>query len=182
MKVRRMAGNGACFVSAVILALLFTGCSKDSSVDPGPEATPIVTIGSQVWMLKNLDVDHYRNGDPIPQATDPTAWKALTTGAWCWYNNDPAMGVIYGKLYNWHAVNDPRGLAPAGWHVAADSEWTSLTAFLVETGAGGRLKEAGTAHWLDPNVEASNSSGFTALPGGWRAASGTFEGLKFIGV
>jgi hypothetical protein len=73
--------------------------------------TPSVTICTQVWTLNNLDVTTYRNGESIPEVTDPTAWAALTTGAWCYYNNDSATGAIYGKLYNWYAVNDPRGLA-----------------------------------------------------------------------
>ena len=82
----------------------------------------VVTICNQYWMPKNLDVDHYRNGDPIPQVTDPEVWGTLTTGAWCYYNNDPANGAVYGKLYNWYAVNDPRGLAPAGWHIPTEAE------------------------------------------------------------
>jgi len=141
-----------------------------------------VTIGTQVWMLKNLDVDKYRNGDPIPQVTDPAQWASLTTGAWCYYNNDPANAAIYGKLYNWYAVNDPRGLAPAGWHVPTDEEWTVLTTYLGgQSVAGGKLKEAGTAHWSSPNV-ADNSSGFTALPGGCRYSSGTFSGIGSNGL
>ena len=82
-----------------------------------------LTIGSQVWMLKNLNVDHYRNGNPITQITDSAKWANLTTGAWCYYNNDPANGTTYGKLYNWYPVNDPRGLAPLGLHVPTDDEW-----------------------------------------------------------
>ena len=106
---------------------------------------PSITICNQVWMLKNLDVSTYRNGDPIPQVTDPTTWVGLTTGAWCYYNNDPANGAIYGKLYNWYAVNDPRGLAPTGWHVPSDAEWTELSTCLdaiSPTGnVGGKMKE-----------------------------------------
>ena len=88
---------------------------------------PTIVIGTQQWMRENLDVVTYRNGDIIPQVTDATAWAALTTGAWCYYNNDSANGAIYGKLYNWYAVNDTRGLAPTGWHVPTDAEWTILT-------------------------------------------------------
>jgi uncharacterized protein (TIGR02145 family) len=78
-------------------------------------------------MRENLDVVTYRNGDIIPQVTDPSLWSSLTTGAWCYYNNDANNGGIYGKLYNWYAVNDPRGLAPEGWHVPTDEEWETLT-------------------------------------------------------
>lgn len=85
-----------------------------------------VTIGNQKWMEKNLEVVTYRNGDVIPQVTDNTAWAALTTGAWCYYNNDPANGAIYGKLYNWYAVYDSRGLAPQGWHIPTYAELTTL--------------------------------------------------------
>jgi hypothetical protein len=85
------------------------------------------TICDQDWMVKNLDVTTYRNGDPIPQVINPSAWVKLTTGAWCYYNNDLANSSIYGKLYNWYAVNDPRGIAPVGWHVPSYAEWTKLT-------------------------------------------------------
>jgi uncharacterized protein (TIGR02145 family) len=145
---------------------------------------PSVTIGTQVWTLKNVEVTTYRDGTPIPQVTDPTAWAALTTGAWCYYNNDPANGAIYGKLYNWYAVagihdNDPNTpnkiLAPLGWHVPSDSEWTTLADYLGGFSiAGGKMKETGTAHWLSPNQDATNSTGFTGLPGGHRANFGRF--------
>ena len=138
-----------------------------------------IKIGTQKWRIKNLDVSHYRNGDSIPEVKDAATWATLTTGAWCYYNNDPANGAIYGKLYNWYAVNDPRGLAPSGWHIPSDAEWTALTASLggIST-AGGKMKETGTTHWLTPNADATNSSGFTALPGGYRNDFGKFS---FIG-
>ena len=117
---------------------------------------------------------HYRNGDVIPQVTDPAAWTALTTGAWCYYNNDPSNELVYGKLYNWYAVNDSRGLAPTGWHIASDSEWTQLTDCLGGlTVAGGKMKS--TTLWDSSNTVASNSSGFTSLPGGVREPNGTYK-------
>src|SRR4030095_5656585 len=91
---------------------------------------PVVLIGTQKWMATNLSVSHYRNGDKIPQVKDSAQWAKLTTGAWCWYNNDSATGAVYGKLYNWFAIHDPRGLAPAGWHVPSDSEWYVVSNFL----------------------------------------------------
>jgi uncharacterized protein (TIGR02145 family) len=128
-----------------------------------------ITIGSQTWTKCNLDVSTYANGDTIPEVTDPTVWTGLTTGAWCYYNNDSANGVIYGKLYNWYAVSDPRGLAPAGYHIPTDAEWTTLTDYLgSQSIAGGKMKETGLCHWLTPNTNATNESGFTALPGGYR--------------
>ena len=136
---------------------------------------PAIVIGTQQWMEKNLDVLTYRNGDIIPQVTDPTAWAALTTGAWCYYNNDVANGAIYGKLYNWYAVNDPRGLAPTGWHVPSDAEWTTLETTLGGAAvAGGKMKTTGTTRWAAPNTAATNESGFAGLPGGGRNYSGAF--------
>lgn len=139
----------------------------------------IVTIGTQIWMTKNLDVSTYRNGDPIPQVQDHTAWAALTTGAWCYNENSTANGTTYGKLYNWYAVNDPRGLAPVGYHVPSDTEWTALTTFLGgENVAGGKMKA--TTLWASPNT-ATNSSGFTGLPGGFRSNDGAFSNVGSIG-
>jgi uncharacterized protein (TIGR02145 family) len=153
----------------------------NGQIDEG--CIPTVNICNKVWMQKNLEVTTYRNGDPIPEVTDPVAWAALTTGAWCYYNNDPAMGEIYGKLYNWYAVADPRGLAPLGWHVPTDAEWTTLENCLdaiSPTGnVGGKMKETGTVHWLAPNSGATNSSGFTALPGGYRYGTGIFKDIGY---
>ncbi len=134
------------------------------------------------WMTKNLDVDRYRNGDLIPEVKSKNQWSELTTGAWCYYDNKAANGVIYGRLYNWYAVNDPRGLCPTGWHVPTDTEWSTLTAYLGgEEVAGGILKESGTSHWKSPNTGATNEIGFTALPGGYRISSGTFILLSYLG-
>lgn len=140
-----------------------------------------VIIGTQTWKVCNLNVDTYRNGDPIPEVTDPTEWAALTTGAWCYYNNDPANGPIYGKMYNGYAVRDPRGLAPKGYHVPLNEEWSTLIYYLGDGSiAGGKMKEIGTSHWLSPNTGATNSSGFSALPGGVRGASG-FISINEVG-
>ena len=145
---------------------------------------PNVTIGTQIWSSTNLDVTTYRDGTPIPQVTDPTQWANLTTGAWCYYNNDSANGPIYGKLYNWYAVagihdNDPNTpnkiLAPIGWHVPSDIEWTTLTTFLGgESIAGGKMKSTSTL-WQSPNTAATNESGFTSLPGRYRWDYGAFH-------
>jgi uncharacterized protein (TIGR02145 family) len=145
-------------------------------------ALPTIVIGTQQWMSMNLDVAFYRSGDPIPQVTDPTAWVGLTTGAWCHYNNDPIQGNKYGKLYNWYAVNDPRGLAPQGWHIPSDAEWTILATTLGGASvAGGKMKEPGTFNWITPNTGADNSSGFAGLPGGFRGFSGAFNGVGNFG-
>ena len=145
-------------------------------------ALPTIVIGTQQWQAKNLDVAFYRNGDPIPQVTGRNAWAGLTTGAWCYYNNDPIQGNKYGKLYNWYAVNDPRGLAPQGWHIPSDAEWTTLGNTLGgELVAGGKMKEPGTLNWTAPNTGADNSSGFAGLPGGFRYNDGTFGNIGLNG-
>jgi uncharacterized protein (TIGR02145 family) len=141
---------------------------------------PTIVIGTQQWQAKNLDVAFYRNGDPIPQVTDATAWAALTTGAWCYYNNDSTQGNKYGKLYNWYAVNDPRGLAPQGWHIPSDAEWTALETTLGGN-AGGKMKEAGTLNWTSPNTGGNNNSGFAGLPGGFRIYDGSFNSVDSNG-
>jgi uncharacterized protein (TIGR02145 family) len=143
---------------------------------------PTIVIGTQQWMEKNLDVVTYRNGDIIPQVTDATAWAALTTGAWCYYNNNVANGAIYGKMYNWYAVNDPRELAPKGWHVPTDAEWTILTDKLGGMSvAGGKMKGVGITGWTTPDISATNESGFSGLPGGYRYNDGTFGSIGTVG-
>jgi uncharacterized protein (TIGR02145 family) len=141
-----------------------------------------VTIGTQVWTVRNLDVTTYRNGDPIPQIT---TWPS-PVGGWCWYNNDSATyGATYGRLYNWLAVSDPRGLAPAGWHIPVDSEWDTLSTYLGGVAiAGGKMKERGTLLWGGGggvNTDATNSSGYTGRPGGYRKDDGVFTKWTVIG-
>ena len=135
-----------------------------------------VAIGTQTWTSKNLDVETYRNGDPIPQVQDNKTWLLIETGAWCYYENKTANGTKYGKLYNWYAVIDERGLAPKGYHIPTDAEWTTLTTNLGGASvAGGKMKETGTSHWKIPNRDATNSSGFTGFPGGFRYPGGRFS-------
>ena len=167
----------------------------------GPNITDIdgnvyasVTNCGQTWIQRNLNVSRYSDGTPIPQVTSPTDWTNLTTGAWCYYANNTANGSIYGKLYNWYAVAgiydaasaaNPalrKKLAPIGWHVPSDGEWSNLINCLDPNAdggntypniAGGKMKatgtiEAGTGLWASPNTDATNESGFTGLSGGWR--------------
>jgi len=141
-----------------------------------------VTIGTQVWMLENLKVTHYRNGDSIPNVTDGTEWGNLKTGAYCNYNNDPNNASIYGRLYNWYVVIDSRKICPAGWHVPTYKDWKILEEYLGGVPiAGGKIKEAGTVHWKSPNTGATNESGFTALPGGYRRFTGKFYFIGYYG-
>jgi uncharacterized protein (TIGR02145 family) len=149
-----------------------------SPAAPAADALPTIQIGTQKWMSKNLDVAFYRNGDPIPQVANPSAWEGLTTGAWCYYDNDSTQGNKYGKLYNWYAVNDSRGLAPQGWHIPSDAEWTALETTLGgPSEAGGKMKEAGTLNWTNPNTGGNNNSGFAGLPGGFRSSGGFFSNV-----
>jgi uncharacterized protein (TIGR02145 family) len=132
-----------------------------------------VKIGNQVWMAENLNVDHYRNGDPIPEVKDDNQWSKLNSGAWCYYDNEVANGKIYGKLYNWYAVNDARGLCPVGWHVPSDAQWTILENYLGgnEVAGGGMKSITG---WDSPNTGSTNSSGFNAIPAGYRNILGIY--------
>ena len=141
-----------------------------------------VTIGGQIWTQKNLDVDHYRNGDPITHVTDPALWATLTTGAWCYYSNNESNGFVYGKLYNWYAVNYPRGLAPKGFHIPNINEFEQLIAYLDgPLIAGGKLKDTETKLWIKQDDEATNLSHFSALPGGNRFDNGQFGNLSEYG-
>ena len=138
---------------------------------------PSVTIGSQVWMAVNLKTTKYNLGNVITPVTDNTAWSTNTTGAYCNYSNTLANSDIYGRLYNWYVVASTNSLkvCPTGWHVPTDGEWTTLSTSLGgEIVAGGKLKETTTTHWSSPNTDATNETGFTALPGGYRDVSGSF--------
>jgi uncharacterized protein (TIGR02145 family) len=146
-----------------------------------------VQIGTQCWTRSNLKVSKYRNGDNISNITDNAAWSQTSTGAWCNYDNDAANDALYGKLYNWYAVSDSRGICPTGWHVPSDAEWTTLTTFLGgESVAGGKMKSTATqptpGGWNAPNTGATNSSGFTGLPGGDRNSGGEFGYLGEDGL
>ena len=153
------------------------------AIDIDQNQYQMVTICNQVWSKENLNVSKYRNGDIIPQVTDPTQWSNLKTGAWCYYNNDSANGAIYGKLYNWYAVNDPRGLAPSGYHIPSFTEWVTLSTCLGgDSIAGGAMKETGTNHWASPNSAATNSSNFTGLPGGNRAYTTIVDVTSFVNI
>ena len=132
-----------------------------------------VTIGTQVWMAENLKTTTNKYGVPISNVTDNTVWGQLTTAAYSDYSNTPVISTIYGKLYNWYAVNTGN-LCPTGWHVPTDDEWTTLTTYLGGEAVAGKLKETGTTHWQAPNTGATNETGFTALPGGYRDYTGTY--------
>jgi|WetSurMetagenome_2_1015567.scaffolds.fasta_scaffold243071_1 uncharacterized protein (TIGR02145 family) len=181
----------------VLLTLYATKNQAQTVTDYDGNTYHTITIGSQVWMLENLNVTHYNNGDSIPEVIDSLSWVSQHNGAWCNFNNSPANGAVYGKLYNWYAGTDPRGLAPPGWHVPSDEEWKTLELYLGMspsqadstdwrgTDQGAQLKETDTLHWHWPTGNtATNSSGFTALGGGWRIYflhTGSFYNLTNTG-
>lgn len=140
-----------------------------------------VKIGNQVWMAENLKVTHYRNGDAIPNVIENDEWSKMTTGAYCNYDNNTSIDAKYGVLYNWFAVSDTRYLAPDGWHIPTDDEWTNMINYIGgESVAGEKLKEEGTDHWVpfsrESSIKGVDSYGFSALPGGYR-----FSDAKYFG-
>ena len=183
----------AFFIVSLGICLFLAGSCSSDDQDENPVQNTVkdidgnvyhtITIGTQTWMVENLTTSRYRNGDPIPQVTEGAQWISLTSGACCFYDNSSANGDVYGMLYNWHAVNDPRNLAPEGWHVASREEWNTLISFLGgELVSGGKLKETGTAHWNSPNTGATDESGFKGLPGGGRSQDGVFNSIGQSGL
>ena len=160
---------------------------------PGPNITDsegnsykTVTIGKQTWMAENLKVSKYSDGTTIPSVTDNIQWAQLSTAAWAYYNNDATNNAKYGKLYNWYAVskttNGNKNVCPSGWHVPTDTEWVVLTDYLGgENVAGGKMKEVDTINWVSPNTDATNTSLFTALPGGVRFFNGGYGNIGSLG-
>jgi len=174
-----------------IVIMLAAGCKKKTDTENPPlEVAPIgvvydydynaynlITIGDQGWLRENMKAVHYSNGDSIPEITGNSDWYNTTEGARCDYNNDSVNAKEYGHLYNWHAAHDARNLCPEGFHVPTNDEYNGLVNFLGGyLVAAGKMKEAGTTHWQPPNTGATNSSGFTALPGGSRIFNGDFGG------
>jgi len=142
-----------------------------------------IEISTQTWTVENLKTTHYNDGAAIPLVTDSATWTNLTTGACCWYNNDSVTyKKIYGALYNWFAVNTGK-LAPTGWHVSTFAEWNTLVKYFGnEVLASPALKDTGTTYWNSPNTGATNKSGFSALPGGYRHDKGYFNNIGNFGV
>ena len=157
--------------------LTFTTTNTSQVTDIDGNVYNTITIGTQVWLKENLKTTKYNDGTAIPNVTDNTAWSTTTSGAYSDYSNTPSNSTTYGRLYNFYVVasTNTKNVCPTGWHVPTDAEWTTLMDFLGGEGvAGGKLKETGTSHWLTPNTGATNETGFTALPGGYRGQSGSF--------
>jgi len=167
---------------AMVLTMAISACAGTAVPAALPAARDVdgnvyrtVRIGDQVWMAENLRVTRYRDGSAIPEVRDDRDWAGLDSGASCIAGNaaDPAHVAAFGRLYNWHAINDLRGLAPEGWHVPSVAEWQRMLDSLGGAAvAGGSLKALGTVSWAAPNTAATDSSGFTALPGGVRDGNG----------
>jgi len=150
-------------------------------IDYDNNSYTIVQIDDQWWMAENLKTTKYITGDDIPEVTGQSNWMGLSTGAYCYFGNDPDNALVYGCLYNWYAATDIRNPCPANWHVPSDAEWIVLTSFLGgEAIAGGKMKETGTVHWFSPNTGATNESGFTVIAGGNRSY-GNFDFMGYGG-
>jgi len=148
--------------------------ASDKFKDQQGKSFVSVLIGEQLWMAENLDVACFYNGDFISQAKSAEEWEDAgdeAKPAWCYYQYDEGNGLKYARLYNWYAVNDPRGLAPEGWHIPTDEEWDMLSDHLGKD-AGSKLKYI--ENWKE-NVKANNEAGFNALPGGYCNESGAFR-------
>lgn len=171
------------FCTVLMIVIIFSSCGGSGSESSSKLESPTskeVTIGNQVWMTKNLDVDKFRNGDPIPESKTKEEWENAeenNQAAWCYYDNDPKNGVKYGKLYNWYAVNDPRGLAPSGWRIPSNDDLFILRAFLNSAAAGIQMKSL--SGWDNDNLgeKVRNNSGFSGLPGGFIDDLGYFEAV-----
>jgi uncharacterized protein (TIGR02145 family) len=186
------------YIGIILFTILwFSGCKKDEDdtgkdvvinfgtmTDQDGKSYKTVVIGTQTWMAENLSTIHYRNGDPIPLVSENNSWSGLDSGAYCMCNNtnNTQIVITYGMLYNWHAVSDSRNIAPTGWHVPTDDEWDQLIDFLGgEDEAAEKMKEKGNLHWSN-NPDATNISGFSALPAGYREGfMGTFAEFGQMG-
>ena len=181
------------YVITFSICIIIFSCKKSSQdsnsilADIDGNKYELVLICNNTYTKTNLNVSKYRNGDIIPEVKNPNEWKNLTTGAWCYYDNDPINSGKFGKLYNYYAIVDSRGLAPVGYHIPSISEWGSLTSCLGDVQAGGIMKSTGTLQsnsglWLSPNLGATNTSLFTALPEGYRDKDGVFGNVNLDGI
>jgi uncharacterized protein (TIGR02145 family) len=187
--VRAYATNAVTTVYGNQVQFTSANLTYGSVTDQNGNTYATIVIGTQEWLAENLRSTTYANGDPIPNVTDNTAWEQLTTGAWAHYQNNSSYENPYGKLYNWYAVADPRNVCPTGWHVPTVAEWNTLVNYLDPASndgysdtAGGKMKSTDTQYWTVLNEGATNESGFSGLPGGFRGdSSGDFSYLLPLG-
>lgn len=175
-----------CILTFAAILILPFSCRKETEKPPGPvsdfEGNTYKTIkaGTQIWMAENLRSAKFNDGTDISPIPGSAQWKDIIAPGYCWYDNDSITNsATFGALYNGYAVNSGK-LCPTGWHIPAIDEWQQLREFLTDTiSEGGKLKEAGTVHWMTPNKGATNSSGFTALPSGFRYTDGSFIAIQY---
>jgi uncharacterized protein (TIGR02145 family) len=171
----------------LIFCLLFVGVCNSQTTGTMTDSRDgkvykTVVIGTQTWMAENLNVATFRNGDPIPEEQYDVKWiraREFAKPAWCYYNKDTTKGRIYGKLYSWAAVSDPRGLAPEGWHIPTDEDWTILSDYLGGDEVAGKKMKSNNG-WLE-NGNGTNTCGFLGLPGGGRFGNGEFNNFGYYG-
>jgi len=179
-------------ITAVLLIVVLTHSCKKTPLETGTvtdidgNVYKTVKIGNQWWMSENLRTTHYKDGTAIPGITEPAGWvlagsdtAAANTGAYCWYGNDSVTyGIPYAALYNWYAASSGK-LAPSGWHVPTDADWSALTHARGGDECGGTLKDGTVVYWKTPDVSATNETGFSALGGGYRdAVHGLYNEVK----
>ena len=153
-----------------------TGGSTIPVTDIAGNTYQTIRIGDQIWMAENLRTNKYANGTIIPNVTNDAQWDGLTTGAWCWFENNNSNELPLGKLYNWYAVENQDDLCPIGWRLPTDTDLQILIDYLGGSDvAGGKLKQEGSEYWIDPNIGATNESGFSAQPHGGRGFQGKFS-------
>ncbi len=183
MRMKKKQQIGTILLVTLILVIVASGCKKDDDdsivKDGDGNIYQTVTIGTQVWLKENLKTTKYNDGSSMHLITDKTEWRNAISEAYCWFDNDITNKESFGALYNWYAVNTGK-LCPKGWHVPTDTEWAELITFLGgKSVAGGKLKATGTIEggnglWHHPNV-ATNETGFSALPGGFRQETGSYD-------
>lgn len=185
MKKKRLIRSPNLTILLLLISII-CGCNKEDSDDKTVKdidgnVYKIVSIGTQLWMVENLKVTKYSNGDEIGTTNTLTLdISSENSPAYQWnYDGYEPNADTYGRLYTWYAVVDNRGLCPTGWHIPSDLEWATLVDYLGGSEiAGCKLKESGTDHWYSPNAGATNESGFTALPSGARMVTGNFDYLS----
>jgi uncharacterized protein (TIGR02145 family) len=183
---RELVGDGIRFKvvakPAIMKPWLNPKLSYESVTDIDGNVYATIQIGTQLWMAENLRTSRYQNGDRIPNVTPSDIWSTLNKGAWAYYANTSQYDVPYGKLYNWYTVADSRNACPIDWHVPSDAEWKVLTDYLgSEFEGSAKTKSTGSQYWHNLEAEDTNSSGFSALPGGSRTDFGSFFELGKVG-
>ena len=178
--MKAYSGNFVSILSDIFIENKNISFNLVECVDQEGNNYPVVTIGNQTWLAENLKTSRYRNNIALSNLTNNNSWGTTTNAAYSDYSS-PSTSTTYGKLYNWYAVTNINNLAPKGWHIPTDEDWTKLSNFLGSTNVGSKLKERGNLHWLTENADANNQTGFTALPGGSRSTDGNLYDFGNIG-